>query len=74
MNKAVDNADARTDQSDQNKAKNQLIIGNCTDKITDPSNGARDPRTDISKHGRNGICSGSSLKNHTFQKKLFNIH
>ena len=68
MNQAVDNADARTDQSDQNKAKNQLIIGNSTDKFTDPSNGTRDPRTDIGKHGRNGICSGSSLKNHTFQK------
>lgn len=47
MNQAVDNADARTDQSDQNKAKNQLIIGNSTDKFTNPSNGTRDPRTDI---------------------------
>lgn len=74
MNEAIDDADTRTDQSDQNETKDELIIGNCTDKITDPSNGARDPRTDIGKHGRNGICSGSSLKNHTFQKKLFNIH
>lgn len=74
MNKAVDNADACTEQSDQNKAKNQLIIGNSTDKFTDPSNSARDPRADIGKHGRNGICSGSSLKNHTFLKNLFNIH
>lgn len=74
MNEAIDDADTRTDQSDQNETKDELIIGNCTDKITDPSNGARDPRTDIGKHGRNGICSGSSLKNHTFQKNLFNIH
>lgn len=70
MNEAIDDANTRTDQSDQNKAKNQLIIGNSTDKFTDPSNGARDPRTDIGKHGRNGISSGSSLKNHTFQKKI----
>lgn len=74
MNEAIDDADTRTDQSDQNETKDELIIGNCTDKLANPCNGARDPRTDISKHGRNGICSGSSLKNHTFQKKLFNIH
>lgn len=70
MNQAVDNADARTDQSDQNKAKNQLIIGNSTDKFTNPSNGTRDPRTDIGKHGRNGICSGSSLKKSHLSKKF----
>ena len=63
MNKAVDNANASADQSNQHKAENQLIVGNSTDKFTDPSNGARDPRTDIGKHGRNRICSGSSLKN-----------
>ena len=74
MNEAIDDADTRTDQSDQNETKDELIIGNGTDKFANPCNGARDPRTDISKHGRNGICSGSSLKNHTFQKKLFNIH
>ena len=68
MNKAVDNADARTDQSDQNKAKNQFIIGNSTDKITNPSYGRSDPRTDIGKHSRNRVRSGSSLKNHTFLK------
>lgn len=68
MNQAVDNADARTDQSDQNKAKNQLIVGNRADKFANPRNGRSDPTTDIGKHGRNGICSGSSLKNHTFQK------
>ena len=74
MNKAVDNANAGTNQSDQHKAKNQLIVGNRADKLADPRNGRSDPRTDIGKHGRNGICSGSSLKNHTFQKKLFYIH
>lgn len=73
MNKAVDNADARTDQSDQNKAKNQLIVSNSTDKRSDPSNGRSDPATDIGEHSLNGICGGSSLKNHTFQK-LFYIH
>lgn len=68
MNQAVDNADTRTNQSDQHEAENELVIGNSTDKLTDPSYGRSDPTTDIGKHGRNGICSGSSLKNHTFQK------
>lgn len=74
MNQAVDNANAGTDQSDQYKAENELVVGNRTDKLTNPRNGASDPATDIGKHGRDGICSRSSLKNHTFQKKLFNIH
>lgn len=74
MNKTVDNANAGTDQSNQHKAENQLIIGNSTDKLANPRNGRSDPATDIGKHCRDGICSGSSLKNHTFQKKLFYIH
>lgn len=74
MNKAVDNANASTDQSDQHKAENQLVVGNSTDKLTNPRDGACDPATDIGKHSRDGIGSGSSLKNHTFQKKLFYIH
>lgn len=74
MNKAVDNSNASTDQSDQHKAENQLVVGNSTDKLTNPRDGACDPATDISKHSRDGISSGSSLKNHTFQKKLFYIH
>lgn len=68
MNEAIDDADTRTDQSDQNETKDELIIGNCTDKFANPCNGVRDPRTDISKHGRNRVCNGSSLKNPTFQK------
>ena len=68
MNQAVDNADTRTDQSDQNEAKDELIIGNRTDKFANPRNGRSDPATNIGKHSRNGICSGSSLKNHTFLK------
>lgn len=74
MNKAVDNANASTDQSDQHKAKNQLIIGNSTDKFANPRDGACDPATNIGKHSRDRISGGSSLKNHTFQKKLFYIH
>lgn len=71
MNQAVDNADTRTDQSDQNEAKDELIVGNGADKLANPRNGRSDPTTDIGKHGRNGISSGSSLKNHTFQKNYF---
>ena len=74
MNKAVDDANASTDQSDQHKAENELVISNRTDKLANPRNGRSDPATDISKHSRDGISSGSSLKNHTFQKKLFYIH
>lgn len=74
MDKAVDNANARANQGNKDEAKNQLIVGNSTNKLTDPSDGASDPRTDIGKHGRNGISGRSSLKNHTFLKKLFNIH
>lgn len=74
MNKAVDDANASTDQSDQHKAENKLVIGNRTDKLANPRNGRSDPATDIGKHSRDGISSGSSLKNHTFQKKLFYIH
>lgn len=74
MNKAVNNANASANQSNQHKAENQLVIGNGTDKLTNPRDGACDPATDIGKHGRNGISGGSSLKNHTFQKKLFYIH
>lgn len=68
MNETVNNANASTNQSDQHKAKNQLIVSNSTDKITNPHDGTCDPATDISKHSRDGISSGSSLKNHTFQK------
>lgn len=67
MNQAVDNANASANQSDKHKAKNQLVIGNCTDKRSDPRNGRSDPATDIGEHSLNGICGGSSLKNHTFQ-------
>ena len=71
MNQAVNNADAGTNKGNQHKAENQLVIGNSTDKLTNPRDGACDPATDISKHSRNGISSGSSLKNHTFQKNYF---
>ena len=71
MNQAVDNADAGTNQGNQHKAENQLIVGNRADKFANPGDGRSDPATDISKHGRNGISSGSSLKNHTFQKNYF---
>lgn len=74
MNKAVDNADTRTDQSDQNEAKDELVIGNSTDKLANPRNGRSDPATNVGKHSRDRISGGSSLKNHTFQKKLFYIH
>lgn len=74
MNEAVDNANASAKQSNQHKAENQLIVGNSTDKLTNPRNGACDPATDIGKHSRDRISGGSSLKNHTFLKKLFNIH
>lgn len=68
MNETVNDANAGTNQSDQHKAENQLVISNSTDKLTNPGDGACDPTTDISKHSRDGISSGSSLKNHTFQK------
>lgn len=68
MDETVDNANASANQSNQHKAENQLIVGNRTYKFANPRNGTRDPATDISKHSRNGISSGSSLKNHTFQK------
>lgn len=68
MDETVNNANASANQSNQHKAKNQLIISNRTDKFTNPGDGTCDPTTDISKHSRDGISSGSSLKNHTFQK------
>lgn len=71
MNKAVDNANASANQSNQHKAENQLVIGNSTDKLTNPRDGACDPATDIGKHSRDGISGRSSLKNHTFQKNYF---
>lgn len=74
MNEAVDNANASANQSNQHKAENQLVIGNSTDKLANPRDGACDPATNIGKHSRDRISGGSSLKNHTFQKKLFNIH
>lgn len=73
MNETVDNANASTNQSNQHKAKNQLVVSNRTDKRSDPRDGACDPATDIGKHSRDGISGRSSLKNHTFQK-LFYIH
>lgn len=68
MNETVDNANASANESNQHKAENQLVIGNSTDKLTDPRDGACDPATNIGKHSRDRISSGSSLKNHTFQK------
>lgn len=68
MNETVDNANASANQSNQHKAENQLIVSNRTDKFANPRDGTCDPATDISKHSRDGISSGSSLKNHTFQK------
>lgn len=70
MNQAVDNADARTNQGNEDEAKNQLIVGNSSDKFANPSDGGSDPATDIGKHSRNTISGGSSLKNHTFLKKI----
>ena len=67
MNEAVDNADARTDKGNKDKAENQLIVSDSTDKFADPCNGTSDPRANIRKHGRNRISGGSSrLKNHPF--------
>lgn len=74
MNEPVDNANAGTNQSNQHKAENQLIVSNSTDKFANPRNGRSDPATNVGKHSRDRISGGSSLKNHTFQKKLFNIH
>jgi hypothetical protein len=74
VNEAVDNANASANQSNQHKAENQLVIGNSTDKLTNPRDGACDPATNIGKHSRDRISGGSSLKNHTFPKKLFYIH
>jgi hypothetical protein len=68
VNEAVDNANASTNQGDQHKAENQLIISNSTDKFANPRNGRSDPATDIGKHSRDRISGDSSLKNHTFQK------
>ena len=72
MNEAIDNANTSADEGNQHKAENQLIVSNCTDELTDPSDGRRDPATNIGQHSRNGI-SGTSLKNHSFTK-LLNIH
>lgn len=74
MDETADNANASTNQSDQHKAENQLIVSNSTDKLANPRNGRSDPATNIGKHSRDRISGGRSLKNHTFQKKLFNIH
>lgn len=74
MNEAVDNTNASTKQSNKHKAENKLVIGNSTDKLANPRDGACDPATNIGKHSRDRISGGSSLKNHTFQKKLFYIH
>lgn len=74
MNETVDNANAGTDQSDQHKAENQLVVSNSTDKLTNPRDGTCDPATNVGKHSRDRISDGSRLKNHTFQKKLFYIH
>lgn len=68
MNEAIDNADTRTDQSDQDEAKDKFVVSDSTDKFTNPRDGTCDPATNIGKHSRDGISSGSSLKNHTFQK------
>ena len=74
MDETVNNANASANKSNQHKTENQLIIGNGTDKLANPRNGRSDPTTNVGKHSRNRISSGSSLKNHTFQKKLFYIH
>lgn len=75
MNKAVNNANAGTDQSDQHKTKNQLVIGDSTDKLANPRYGRSDPTTNVGKHGLNCVSGRSSrLKNPTFQKILFYIH
>lgn len=70
MDETVDNANASANQSNQDKTKNQLVIGNGTDKLTNPGYRARDPASDIGKHRRNGICSGSSLKKSHLSKKI----
>ena len=68
MNETVNNANAGTNQGDQHKAENQLIVSNSTDKLANPSNGRSDPATNVGKHSRDGISGRRSLKNHTFQK------
>lgn len=70
VNKTIDNANASANQSNQHKAKNQLVIGNSTDKLANPRNGRCDPATNVGKHSRDRISGGSSLKNHTFRKKI----
>ena len=66
VNKAVDNADTRTDQRNQHEAKNQRIAGNSADKVTDLTNSTGYKRTDIGDHGSNSVSCGSTLKNHPF--------
>lgn len=60
VNQTVDQADTSTDQSDENKAKNKLVVSNRTDKRSNPVNRTRDPRTDIGHHGANAIGSRRS--------------
>lgn len=66
VNEAVNNADTRTDQRDQHEAEDKRIVGNSTDKTTDPTDSTGNKRTDIRNHVGDSIRSCRSLKNHPF--------
>mgnify|MGYP006879551585 FL=1 len=68
MNQTVDKTHARADESDQDKAENQLIVSDSTDKRANPSDGRSDPRADIGHHSGNAVCSRSARQLTPFQR------
>lgn len=62
VDQTVDKTDARTNERHKDKAENELIVSNSTDKALDPRDRRSDPRADIRHHSGNAVCSRSRAR------------
>ena len=67
MNQTVDQTHAGTNESDEDKAKNQLIRSDRTDEFANPSDRISDPRANIGHHRGNAVSNFRRLKT-SFQR------
>ena len=61
MNQAINQANAKTGKSHKDEAKQQFIVSDSTDKLSNPFHRRRDDGRDISEHSADCV-SGSSLR------------
>lgn len=62
MNQTIDQTHAGTDERDEDKAENQLIVSDRTNKRLNPSDGRSDPRADIRHHRGNAVSRSSRTR------------